>query len=373
MSEARVNNLSNESNTGGPSITGITTFSGTNFFVPPVGNTAQRPDNPQKGAIRFNTDSKHLEYFRGDTIGWTEVEASHGQLGGGSGSNAGIGARGVFFGRATPSIVDSIDFLTISTFGDAKDFGNLSSNGYAYATSSSSTRGFCAGGLHHGDTIDFITFSSTGNAVDTGNLTDSRYVLGGGCSDATRSIFGGGQDVASPYAAVDIMDYITSASGGDAKDFGNLDAVRTNLCSCSSSTRGLWAGSATNIIQYVTISTTGNTSDFGDATYTLQSSAGCSNATRGLLAGGYSPNVNTIQYVTMATTGNGIDFGDMTLARTHFGSCSSKTRGLFASSLGNQDSIDSVEIVTTGNAVDFGDLTDGGHNIGGTSNGHGGL
>ncbi len=48
MSEARVNNLSNESNTGGPTISGITTFSGTNFFVPPVGNTQQRPENPQK-------------------------------------------------------------------------------------------------------------------------------------------------------------------------------------------------------------------------------------------------------------------------------------------------------------------------------------
>jgi len=82
MSEARVNNLSNESNTGGPTISGITTFSGTNFFVPPVGNTAQRPDNPQKGELRFNTDSKHLEYYRGDTIGWSEIEASHGQLGG---------------------------------------------------------------------------------------------------------------------------------------------------------------------------------------------------------------------------------------------------------------------------------------------------
>ena len=52
MSEARVNNLSNESNTGGPTITGITTFSGTNYFVPPVGNTAQRPENPEKGSLR---------------------------------------------------------------------------------------------------------------------------------------------------------------------------------------------------------------------------------------------------------------------------------------------------------------------------------
>ena len=77
MSEARITNLSNESNTGGPTISGITTFSGTNYFVPPVGNTAQRPQDPLKVSIRFNSDSKHLEYYRGDTIGWSEVEASN--------------------------------------------------------------------------------------------------------------------------------------------------------------------------------------------------------------------------------------------------------------------------------------------------------
>ena len=117
MSEARVNNLSNESNTGGPTITGITTFSGTNFFVPPVGNTAQRPDNPQKGALRFNTDSKHLEYYRGDTIGWSEVEASHDQLDG--------GARGIHMGGSNPSNSDIIQYITITTLGNSTDFGNL--------------------------------------------------------------------------------------------------------------------------------------------------------------------------------------------------------------------------------------------------------
>ena len=33
-----------------------------------VGNTGERPENPQKGAIRFNTDTKHLEYFIDETI-----------------------------------------------------------------------------------------------------------------------------------------------------------------------------------------------------------------------------------------------------------------------------------------------------------------
>ncbi len=381
MSEARVNNLSNESNTGGPTISGITTFSGTNYFVPPVGNTEQRPDNPQKGALRFNTDTKHLEYFRGDNLGWVEVEASHGQLGGGTGSNAGTGARGVFFGRATPTIVNDIDFVTIPTFGNAQDFGDMSGVSYTYGTTSSQIRGFCAGGSNpHADVIDFITFSSTGNATDTGNLTQVRYQLAGGVNDSTRSIFAGGDHYGSPNAHYNILDYITSATGGDAVDFGDLIGGSKRMAACmNSSTRGIFAGGtpgpgSTNVIEYITISTTGNSADFGDiSSYDLKEGRGCSNSTRGLLAGGYSPNVNTIEYITMATFGNGTDFGDMTFARSHFASAASQLRALWASSLNNTASIDSVEILTTGNAVDFGDLTNGGHNADGTSNAHGGL
>ena len=290
MSEIRVNNLSNESSTGGPTISGITTYSGTNFFVPPVGNTQQRPENPQKGELRFNTDTAHLEYYRGDTIGWSDIEASHGQLGGGTGSNAGTGARGVFFGRATPTIVNDIDFVTIPTFGNAQDFGDMSGVSYTYGTTSSKVRGFCAGGsAPHTDVIDFITFSSTGDATDTGNLTQARYQLAGGVNDLTRSIFGGGNHYGSPAGEYNILDYITSATGGNAVDFGDLIGGSKKMCACmNSSTRGIFAGgnpgpASTNVIDYITISTTGNSEDFGDiSSYNLKEGRGCSNGHGGL-------------------------------------------------------------------------------------------
>ena len=117
MSEIRVNNLSNESSTGGPTITGITTFSGTNYFVPPVGNIAQRPENPEKGSLRYNTELGVLEYYRGDTIGWVEVEASNDELGGGTGSNTGFGTRALFLNgfNGSGNQVNTIDYVTIST------------------------------------------------------------------------------------------------------------------------------------------------------------------------------------------------------------------------------------------------------------------
>ena len=127
MSEVRVNNLSNENNTGGPTISGITTYSGRHFFVPPQGTTAERPEDCEPGSFRFNTDSAKLEYFRGNTIGWTEIEASSPELGGGTGSNTGTGTRGIILGGESPSTGnrDIIEYITIETLGNTQDFGNL--------------------------------------------------------------------------------------------------------------------------------------------------------------------------------------------------------------------------------------------------------
>ena len=180
MSEVRVNNLSNENNTGGPTISGITTYSGRHFFVPPVGDTASRPSDCAPGSLRFNTDSAHLEYFRGNTIGWTEIEAELTEsLGGGTGSNEGLGVRGFAFGghegpNGSDTYTAEIDFYTISTLGDATKFGDLTEKrGNGIAGFASRTRGIGAGGYAGSaqNIIEFITMSQEGNAIDFGDLT----------------------------------------------------------------------------------------------------------------------------------------------------------------------------------------------------------
>ena len=103
--QVRVNNLSNENNTGEPTISGITTYSGRHFFVPPQGDTASRPEDCGSGSFRFNTDSAHLEYFRGNTIGWVEIETElTAPLGGGTGSNQGLGVRGLYMVEELPTL-----------------------------------------------------------------------------------------------------------------------------------------------------------------------------------------------------------------------------------------------------------------------------
>ena len=75
MSEVRVNNLSNESLSGGPYDIRYHHF----FYYISLCHHREilqsRPQDCPPGSLRFNTDSAKLEYYRGDTIGWVEIEA----------------------------------------------------------------------------------------------------------------------------------------------------------------------------------------------------------------------------------------------------------------------------------------------------------
>ena len=379
MSKINVRSFSNENEDGAPDIVGVSTFSATSYFVPTRGTTEQRPlDHVEVGSLRYNYDTKNLEFYRGDTIGWSQFELIDPDLGGGTGSNEGLGTRGVFGSGEAPH-GDTIDFLTISTFGDSTDFGNLTQERMSGGSmGSSETRGLFAGGQHPSpftffNIIDFVTIASTGNATDFGDLENKAYNVRG-CSSRTRGVAACGQKGPS-FAAVNTIEYVTIASTGDANDFGDLSTVRTIPAPAASSTRGLFGGGAdtTNVIDFITISSTGDATDFGDLSVARKGALGCSNSTRALFAGGETPsNSNIIDYVTIATLGNAADFGDLTFVTNTSSATSSPTRGIFAG--GSADTIDKVEILTTGNAVDFGNLGRGAsRTYGAFSNGHGGL
>ena len=397
MPQINVRNLSNENEDGAPDIVGVSTFSATSYFVPPVGTTAERPENPQGGDLRFNTDTASLEYFKGDTLGWTHIEMTSPDLGGGTGSNTGTGARGLFINGFVPVYggqENIIDYITISTLGDAQDFGDSTIKTFQDSVCSSRVRSFALGGaLPSGQSKEISTnvFASLGDASDFGDLTDLNYG-NKALSDATRGISAGGEGP-SPSAGLNMMEYITMGSTGAAKDFGDLSGLRIGLYTTMNSTRGIFAGGRTaspgtvalhNNIDYVTIQTTGNATNFGDL-YLAAASGGVSgsvcNGTRGFVVGGYNypsnpyPAFDTIQYITTATLGNSQDFGDLLAGRTGAAICSSPTRGVAAcgSNPGLTNSIECYSIVTAGNAVDFGDVSTARRTVGGVSNAHGGL
>ena len=99
MSELNASNLRKAHGNEGPDLVGVTELTSPYFMVPPSGTTDERPQNPQKGTLRFNTDIGTLEYFRGDVIGWEQIQRRESQyLGGGDNSNAGLGNRGLYMG-----------------------------------------------------------------------------------------------------------------------------------------------------------------------------------------------------------------------------------------------------------------------------------
>ena len=101
------------------------------------------------------------------------------------------GIRGVWAGGAAPSVINTIEYVTIATEGNATDFGDLTTARRNLAGCTNRIRGTFAGGHTQGsgsgnnlNTIDFITIASTGDATDFGDLTVVRRCSNAGGSDA---------------------------------------------------------------------------------------------------------------------------------------------------------------------------------------------
>jgi hypothetical protein len=293
---------------------------------------------------------------------------------------------GVFAGGSNGGTqYNVIDYVTITSTGNATDFGDLQAVNSLFGACSSTTRGVFGGGnsATYTSAIEYITFATTGNATSFGSLTQVKNQLSA-CSSSTRGVFGGGNNSGT---VVNVLEYITIASTGNGTDFGDMTYTSVNCDACASPTRGIFAagyspavGNATSAINYITIATTGNATSFGSLSVTYDNRGACSSSTRGLFAGGSllfpsSGLVQRIDYITIATTGNSTNFGDLTVGRASLAACSSETRGVFAGgdNSGPQNVIDYVTIASTGNATDFGDLTLARFSFAGCSSAHGGL
>ena len=381
MSEFKASGFRDEFGSGGPDLVGITTMTSPYYFVPPSGSTAERPQDPPPGMLRFNTDIGRLEVWRNDH--WATILGESPNLGNHLVTNSagGTGTRGLFASKLSPTNSNVIQYVSISTLGNTQDFGDLTEPTADVAGMASRTRGIFAGGYgNHGNDICFVTIASQGDAQDFGDLTSNRRIADGRVSSTTRGVMMGHMTF-SPFGGVNnTIDYVTIASQGDAQDFGDMYTNNAPLGGgMQSSVRGVTGGTYnpdTNVIQYITISTTGNSQDFGDLSAAKNSTAGLSSPTRGIIAGGYqSSNFDTIEFITIASTGNAQDFGDQTAAWSTHSGTSSSTRGIFGAIGTPAGVIDFIEIATTGNAVDFGDFSfvPGGSRNGSCSNGHGGL
>ena len=205
--------------------------------------------------------------------------------------------RGLFFSvwdanTSGASHKRHIDHITIATTGNSADFGELSVARPEATGFGSPTRGICSGGYAALspnaalDTIDYVTIATTGDATDFGNLTVARQAPGGASSE-TRGITYAGY--ANP-TQINVVDYVTIASTGNAIDFGDSFIAKYGSAqgNCSNKIRAVFPGGKsaipawTNSISYVDIATTGNGLDFGDLTGTYGYGSVCSDSHGGL-------------------------------------------------------------------------------------------
>jgi hypothetical protein len=269
----------------------------------------------------------------------------------------------------------NMDYIYITSIGNATNFGDMISAISYLASCASSTRGVFAGGNPSTNRIEYITIVTRGNGTDFGDLTNGARLASAGCSSSTRGVFAGG--IFAGDAKRNYIDYITIATATNSVDFGDMIYADDNRGGLSSTTRGVFAGGSSpypNHIDYITIASTGNCADFGDLTLG-RTTAGGSNSTRGIFAPGTGDGV-TIDYITIATTGNATNFGTMTSSSRRYHACSTNsTRLVFAGGYSppNHNIMDYITIASTGNTTDFGDLTGITSAAAGLSNCHGGL
>ena len=217
----------------------------------------------QQGGNSSNT----LEYVTipsdGDSIDYGDLSATRY-----AGSGANSSTRGLFMGGA-PGPSNVIDYVQIQTIGNALDFGDLFTGAYLSSGANSPTRAFKVAGYVSANStaIQVVTMSSKGNATDFGD-TDRPNSTQGGFSNSIRGIYGGGN--LRPGSSSQIYMFNLS-SQGSAIFFGNLAAERYEMKGACNQTRGLFAGgygnpTSLNTIEFITIASSGNAQDFGDLT-----------------------------------------------------------------------------------------------------------
>ena len=346
-------------------------------FSPPVGGVEERGEDFVEGMMRFNTDLNTMEFYNGNE--WrqfnyvADIKNSPGSRG-----------RALIFGGSLDypagTVTASIDFVTISSKGNALTFGDLTQSRNFTIGCGNETRSLCLGGnTPETDIIDYVTPSSEGDAIDFGNLQSSKFG-GGGFSSSTRGFYCGGYD--SP-ADRDIIDYFEIHTLGNALDFGDLTRARRYMSGFASPIRGFNTGgspsSDTRTIDVFTMASKGNAVNFGDSTAGTSQFCGFSNPTRGIFLTDNPAMLTNLELLNLTSEGNSILFGSLgrNTAAQPTGACN-QTRGIVAGGYANPTStstniISFIQILSLGDAQDFGDLVQVRALAGGTSDSHGGL
>ena len=156
----------------------------------------------------------------------------------------GNGVRAIFAGgysQTSPAATffKIIEAVNVQAGGTATKFGELSATRGRTTNTSNNTRGLnFAGGPAPNtrtNTIEYITLSTEGNAQDFGDLAAAALSVAS-CASSTRAVQTGGS---LSGGSVNTMQYVTISTTGNAADFGDMTAVQSALAALSDVNGGL--------------------------------------------------------------------------------------------------------------------------------------
>ena len=329
-------------------------------FSPPIGGIEERGQDFIEGMMRFNTDLNTMEFYNGNEwrqfnyqsdiqnspssrgrgfyVGGFEPGLGHNEItyfetatrgnamifgelgfnqystGGGTGNEI----RGIIQGTSEPAGNDQkVEYFTMASEGNGITFGELSSGrGYGSGTSTS-TRCLVAGGYDPGsitNKIEYAEIMTLGNHVDFGDLTVARNSLGA-CNTPVRSVFVGGGSP-SPYAGTDTIDFVVTASTGNAADFDGLAPGINRATNCHANhTRAVLATKNGDGAYALELVSGGNVFYFADLVEPNRD--GCfntGNMVRGVIGGGFPAYNTRMEEVMISSGGTATDFGEMVFA-----------------------------------------------------------
>ena len=224
-------------------------------------------------------------------------------------------SRAIFAGGEPET--STMQSITFATLGNAVHNGEDLTAGRRFVTGmAGGDRGIFMGGSEptRVNNIDYISISAFGSALDFGDLVEAKDMGGGGAW--SNGIIGGGMGgYKSDGNNSTIIESIKISTLGNATTFGTLFESKHNIASASNSVRAIGAGgspSNTETIQYITMSTLGNSLDFGNLTQGTTSKNGCASPTRVVWGGGNTGSMTSrMEYVQIMTTGDAVTFGDL--------------------------------------------------------------
>ena len=155
-------------------------------------------------------------------------------------NGASSSTRGIIFAGTNPGgtiTYKNIDVFTMATGGGAIKFGELATERKYPDTAGNTVRALAAGGSQPStlNSIEFVTIATDGNAQDFGDLHAATSTgKSGVVSSSTRGIFSGFYPTNTAR-----MDFVTIMSEGNAQDFGDMTATWFYHGGCSDSNGGL--------------------------------------------------------------------------------------------------------------------------------------